>query len=74
MCLQWPGLSQKSQGEVAGHPQDLGVVVVNAESPEEVAASALGCLFISSVMKADLRVSLSMEDSRSREKVKWEHS
>ena len=74
MCSQWPSLSQKSQGKVVGHPQDLGVVVVSAELPEEVAASALGCLFISSAMKADLRVSLSIEDSRSREEVKWEYS
>ena len=70
--LQWPGLSQKSQGVVVGHPQALGVEVASAESPEVVAASALGCLLISSAIKADLSMSLSMVDSRSMEEVKWD--
>ena len=72
--LKWPGLSQKSQGVVVGHPQALGVEVASAESPEVVAASALGCLLISSAIKADLSMSLSMVDSRSMEEVKWEYS
>ena len=61
-------------GVVDGHSQNLEIVAVSAESSESIMISALGCLLISSMMKANLRVFLSKKDSRSRKEVKWKYS